>query len=48
MVLEPYCRKARRKETRWKEREISHGQEERRGKGEKEVLLCICGFLESV
>jgi hypothetical protein len=32
MVLELYYRKAGRKERRWKERETSHGQEERRGK----------------
>jgi hypothetical protein len=41
MVLELYCRKAGRKERRWKEREgeTSHVQEERRGKGEREERL---------
>jgi hypothetical protein len=32
MVLELFCRKAGRKERRWKERETSSGQEERREK----------------
>jgi hypothetical protein len=39
MVLELSCRKAGRKERRWKERETGHGQEERRGKGEREERL---------
>jgi hypothetical protein len=39
MVLELYCRKAGGKREGKIEREMGHGQKERRGKGEREERL---------